>query len=129
MLTISPTELTQFAARLLTAGGLPCDEAQLIAVSLVGSNLRGHDSHGVMRVPSYLDACRKGEVMPGAEFTVLTRTASLLAANANWGFGQPQAQRLTNELIEIAKSTGLAVGTMVRSSHVGRLGEYCEMAA
>lgn len=129
MPTILATPLTDFAARLLAAGGLPADEAQLIAVSLVGSNLRGHDSHGVMRVPSYLEACRKGEVMPGATFTILQSTDSLLAADANWGFGQPQAQRLTQRLIEMATQSGLAVGTMIRSSHVGRLGEYCEMAA
>ena len=129
MPTFSAETLTDFASNLLSAGGLARDEAQLVATSLVGANLRGHDSHGVMRVPSYLDACRKGEVVAGAELTAIRRSPSTFVGDAHWGFGQTQAQRLTRMLIDMARETGLAIGTLVHSSHVGRLGEYCEMAA
>ncbi|HEX4149053.1 MAG TPA: Ldh family oxidoreductase, partial [Pirellulales bacterium] len=44
--------LTDFGAALLAAGGLSAEEARLVAESLVAANLRGHDSHGVMRIPS-----------------------------------------------------------------------------
>ena len=120
---------TEFATQVFTAGGLSADEARLVATSLVAANLRGHDSHGVMRVPSYLDACRKGEVVPGAPLTPIRQSPGIFVGDANWGFGQTQAQRLTRKLIDMACETGLAVGTLVRSSHIGRLGEYCEMAA
>jgi uncharacterized oxidoreductase len=129
MPTFFADTLTGFATRLLAAGGLARDEAQLVATSLVGANLRGHDSHGVMRVPSYLDAHSKGEVVAGAELTAIRRSPSTFVGDAHWGFGQTQAQRLTHILIDMARETGLAIGTLVHSSHVGRLGEYCEMAA
>jgi hydroxycarboxylate dehydrogenase B len=129
MPTVNHSELSEFATRLLIAGGVEAAEAALVARSLVGANLRGHDSHGVMRIPSYLEACRKGEVVPGAPLTTIRQSPSIFVGDANWGFGQSQAQRLTHLLIEMAAETGLAVGTMIRSSHVGRLGEYCEMAA
>jgi uncharacterized oxidoreductase len=129
MPTIHAAPLTKFATELLAAGGLDADEAALVAGSLVGANLRGHDSHGVMRIPFYLDTARKGEVTPGAPFTVLCEAPSLLVADGNWGFGQTQARRLTERLIAKGRETGVAVGTMVRSSHIGRLGEYCELAA
>jgi uncharacterized oxidoreductase len=129
MPTFSAETLTDFAIRLLAAGGLGADEAALIAASLVGANLRGHDSHGVMRVPSYLDAFSKGEVVAGAPLTEIRRTSSIFVGDAHWGFGQPQAQRLTRTLVEMARETGLALGTLVHCSHVGRLGEYCETAA
>lgn len=125
----SAEKLTQFAADLLSAGGVGRDEALTIAQSLVDANLRGCDSHGLMRIPYYIEAMTKGEVTPGAEFEVLREGPSLLTVDAHWGFGQPQARRLTERLIEKGKRTGVAVGTMIRSSHVGRLGEYCEMAA
>jgi uncharacterized oxidoreductase len=129
MPTYSAETLTEFATRLLAAGGLGNDEAALIAHSLVGANLRGHDSHGVMRIPSYLDACGKGEVVPAAPLTTLRESPSIFVGDAHWGFGQTQAQRLTWKLIAMARRTGVAIGTLVRASHVGRLGEYCEMAA
>ncbi|MBI3839928.1 MAG: Ldh family oxidoreductase [Planctomycetia bacterium] len=129
MPTFSPDALTDFAIRLLVAGGIGAEESALIARSLVGANLRGHDSHGVMRIPSYLDACRKGEVVPGAPLTAIRQSPGVFIGDAHWGFGQTQAQRLTRTLVEMAGQNGLAVGTLIHSSHIGRLGEYCEMVA
>ncbi len=121
--------LTEFAIDLLAAGGVGREEAALVGRSLVGANLRGHDSHGVMRIPYYLDALAKKEVVAGAPLTMLNESATLLATDGNWGFGQTQAGRLTERLIAKCKAEGSAVGTLVRSGHVGRLGEYCERAA
>ena len=47
--------LRTFAAQLLETGGVALDKARLVADSLVDANLRGHDSHGVMRIPYYLE--------------------------------------------------------------------------
>ena len=66
MPTFDADTLTQFATRLFAAGGISPAEAALVARSLVGANLRGHDSHGVMRIPFYLDRSAKGEIVPGA---------------------------------------------------------------
>src|SRR5262249_6819592 len=126
---IQVEKLTQFATALLQAGGVSADEAPGVAKSLVVANLMGHDSHGVMRIPYYLDGVAKGEVKPGAELTILQDTPSILQADGNWGFGQTQARRLTERLIAMARINGLALGTLIHSCHIGRLGEYCEQAA
>ncbi len=128
MPTLRADKLRDFATRLLSAGGLAHDEAALVAESLVGANLRGHDSHGVMRIPSYLEFCKKGEAVPDAELTAIRQTPTIFVGDAHWGFGQTQAGRLTRKLIEMAKTSGVAIGTLVRCCHIGRLGEYCEMA-
>src|SRR5262249_19233682 len=94
-----------------------------------GANLRGHDSHGVMRIPSYLVSCRKGEIVPGAPLTSVREGPGIFVGDGNWGFGQTQAGRMTRTLITMARTSGIAVGTLMRCGHVGRLGEYCEMAA
>ena len=129
MPTFSPDTLRDFARRTLRAGGIDDQEAEVIARSLVEANLRGHDSHGVMRVPSYLELFRKGDAVAGAPLTAIRESPSLLVADAHWGFGQVQAGRLTQKLIDMARETGVAIGTMIHSGHVGRLGEYCETAA
>jgi uncharacterized oxidoreductase len=129
MPTISADKLGQFATALLQAGGVAPDESRAVAKSLVTANLMGHDSHGIMRIPYYLDGVAKGEVKPAVELTILKETDSLLQADGNWGFGQTQARRLTERLIAKARQSGLAIGTLMHSCHIGRLGEYCEQAA
>ncbi len=129
MPTISVKDLTELATALLQAGSVPLKEAQLVGKSLVAANLRGHDSHGVMRVPYYLDGVANGEVKPNAPLTIIKETPSLLQADGNWGFGQTQAARLTEQLITKARESGVALGTLIHSCHIGRLGEYCEQAA
>lgn len=126
---IAADELTDLSTKLLTAGGVGAEEARLVAESLVGANLRGHDSHGVMRIPYYLDSVAKGELVPSAPLSVVKESPTTLVADGGWGFGQTQATRLTEALIAKAQTSGIGLGTLVRCGHIGRLGEYCEKAA
>src|SRR4029079_6715195 len=129
MPTLRPSVLESFAAQLLQAGGTSHDDAKLVAASLVDANLKGYDSHGVMRVPYYVQAIKDGEVVPGAELAILDEGPSRVVADGNWGLGQVQAMRLIERLIAKARSGGLGLGTMMHSGHIGRLGEYCEKTA
>ena len=129
MPTIRPLDLTTFAKSLLRAGGASEEEATITARSLVDANLKGYDSHGVMRLPYYVQAIKDGEVASGAELTILDEGPSRVVADANWGFGQVQAARLIKKLAAKAHSEGQAIGTMTHCGHIGRLGEYCEMTA
>jgi uncharacterized oxidoreductase len=129
MPTLQPVLLESFAAKLLQAGGASAEEASLVAASLVDANLKGYDSHGVMRIPYYVQAIKEGEVAPGEELTVLDEGPSRIVADGHWGFGQVQAMRLIKLLAEKAHDAGLALGTMTHSGHIGRLGEYCEKTA
>jgi uncharacterized oxidoreductase len=121
--------LKAFSVSLLSAGGASAEEATVVGRSLVEANLRGYDSHGVMRLPYYVQAIVDGEVVPGAELTIENESASHVVADAHWGFGQVQATRLLEMLADRADRGGVAVGTMIQSGHIGRLGEYCEAAA
>ena len=78
MPTFSADDLTRFAADMLSTGGLSPDEVTIVAEALVGANLRGYDSHGLMRIPQYLKQVAEGEIAPGAEFEVLNETPSLM---------------------------------------------------
>ena len=129
MPSIQAHELTTFATRLLAAGGLTDDEASLVAESLVGSNLRGYDSHGVMRIPHYIKLIREGSICSGAALKVVRDLPSVMVTDGQWGIGQVQATRLLEHLLRKASHQGVAVGTIIHCGHIGRLGEYCEMAA
>lgn len=129
MPTFSAAQLTELSRKLLVAGGVGADEAALVAKSLVEANLCGHDSHGVMRLPYYIDCVAKKEVVPGAQFEVTKESDSTVLVDGHWGFGQTHARKLMDLLIAKAKKTGVGVGTLIHCGHIGRLGEYCEQAA
>jgi uncharacterized oxidoreductase len=127
--TFAIDEIQQFSIDLLAAGGTTAEEAEVVGRSLIGANLRGYDSHGVMRIPFYIDMIERGDTRSDVELTVITETPTSIVADANWGLGRVQCGRLLEGLIEKAKQHGIAMGTLKQASHIGRLGEYCEMAA
>ena len=70
MPVISAEKLTRFAAAVFEKIGVGAHEAAICANSLVGANLRGYDSHGVMRVPQYVGFLEKGDYRTGVELLV-----------------------------------------------------------
>jgi uncharacterized oxidoreductase len=126
--TLSAETLGSFVERLFIGSGVPADEARVVTANLVGANLRGHDSHGVLRVPQYLDFLRNGLYHVGVPLEILRETPAMVATDGGWGFGQVQAHRLLDLIIPKAKSLGIAAGTARRCGHIGRLGEYAERA-
>src|SRR5882762_6976363 len=88
--TLATETLKSFAASLFRASGVPTAEAEQVAHSLVLANLCGHDSHGLIRIPQYLDAVGDGRLKPGAAFTIVKETPALLVVDGGWGLGQVQ---------------------------------------
>lgn len=129
MPTFSAAELARVSQSLFEAAGLPSADAAIVANSLIDANLCGHDSHGLMRVPQYIDFLRKGIYKPGVPLKVLNETPAVIVADGDWGLGQVQAHRLLALLIPKARALGIAAGTLRNCGHVGRLGEYAEVAA
>lgn len=129
MATLSHQHLLQFASELLTRGGATPEEAAVVADSLVQANLRGHDSHGVMRIPSYLQNVANGRIQPGQTLTIVNEAPGTIVADGGWGFGQVLSRALMERLLDKAGTVGIACGTLRRSAHIGRLGEYAEQAA
>lgn len=120
--------LFEFAKALLAGGGATQAEAAIVGRSLVDANLRGHDSHGVMRIPFYVKQVQDGRLTSGASLSVVHETSGTLVGDGSWGFGQVLSQQLMDRLIEKASQVGIASGTLRQSAHIGRLGEYAEMA-
>ncbi len=126
---LSVEQLNQMGANIFEAAGVPSDEAQVVAESLVKSNLTGHDSHGVIRIPQYISLLKKGSIVPGAEMEIVRENPNTAVLNGNWGFGQVMARKAMEIAIEKAETNFLASVAMSQSNHVGRLGEYPVMAA
>src|SRR5713101_5637925 len=132
---MTPTEVFQaahlhsLARRLFIAAGTPPHIADAVAAILVNANLAGHDSHGVLRVPAYLASIEKGGIDPASEPEVVKETVGTLQIDGKNGFGHFTARQAMWQAIEKAKQSDLCVVSLVRTGHIGRLGEYAEMAA
>jgi hydroxycarboxylate dehydrogenase B len=126
---IRSDELERLVRDIFHADGCSAQESASIARYLVNANLAGHDSHGVLRTPRYLEWKREGVLVPGQHLAVLADGDTFALVDGCHGFGQtvaPEAVRLG-----IAKATehGVAVIALRRSGHLGRVGEWAEMAA
>lgn len=129
MPVFTASQLMEASVRLLEAVAVPTAEAQMIADSLVESNLQGHDSHGVLQLPRYLREIQEGLIQPQARLEVEQEAPGTLRLNGCNSNGHVVARWATQRAIEKAQSHGTATVAMHHSGHVGRLGTYPEMAA
>ena len=121
--------LEQYGRDVFTAAGSPPDIADAVARSLVLADLSGHPSHGVMRIPDYVSYIDEGLVDPRVRPSVKQATANAVFVDGHWGFGQITAAEAVAEVVKLAKASGIAMAGMMNCNHVGRVGEWVELAA
>ena len=103
--------------------------ADCVSEILVKSNLAGHDSHGILRLPAYLESIQAGGICPAAEPEIMERSNSVLKIDGHGGLGHHTAAFAMDLAIQEAQTNRLCFVTFDRISHIGRLGEYAEAAA
>ena len=105
------------------------NEAKTIAERLAGSNLVGHDSHGIARVPRYVEWMEKGWVFPNLKPEIVIDAGAMGCLDAKQGFGQVAGEYAVDDGILRAKKHGVSVVGLRNSGHLGRIGDWAERAA
>ncbi len=129
MPNVSAEKLMDVAKALLVAAGASQDEAAVVARYNIGANLVGHDSHGIILIPTYIDRIKAGHIVPQAPWVITQETATTTVIDGNWGFGYVVTDRAMRYTIEKAKTQNVAAATVFRQSHIGRLASYPLLAA
>jgi hydroxycarboxylate dehydrogenase B len=129
MVTIKVPKLIDFVADVFSHSESSPEEARRIATYLTTANLTGHDSHGVIRVPVYIRWKKMGSVVPDQTAEVLVDTPSLAVVDGKFGYGQTVAPQAVRIGIEKCKASGLAAVALRNAGHIGRVGDWAEMAA
>lgn len=127
--TVPAPELQDLLTRLFTAAGCDAAEAARIAHHLLSANLAGHDSHGVIRAPRYVQWLAEGKVRAGQTLTVVVESATHAVVDGNKGFGQTIGPLAVDLGIAKARPAGLAVVALRNAGHIGRIGDWAERAA
>jgi uncharacterized oxidoreductase len=128
MLHIPVDALTTLVRDVFVAAGCDDAEAGRIATHLVGANLAGHDSHGVVRVPRYVEWLEAGHVVKGQTAEVVTDGGCFAVLDGKWGFGQTVAPQAVALGIARAQEHGVCVTALRNAGHIGRVGDYAEQA-
>jgi uncharacterized oxidoreductase len=128
MPNVTPERLTEIARSLLIAAGTPDSEADTISRLSIGANLAGHDSHGIILIPTYIDRVKVGHIVPGAPWTIVEETPTTTVVDGNWGFGYVVTEKAMKLTIEKADKQNVAACTVFRQGHIGRLAAYPLMA-
>ncbi|MEF8901173.1 MAG: Ldh family oxidoreductase [Halovenus sp.] len=126
MTVCDPDELQAFTRRALGELGAPTDIADAVAESLVGADLRGHTSHGVLRIPTYRDMIDDGALVPDARPVVEHEGATTAVVDGQLGYGQFVGRKATDVLVEKATENGIAGVGIRNGTHLGRMGEWAQ---
>src|ERR671931_2325107 len=129
MPVVPPHELRWTANGLSVAAGTPKGEAESAARHCIDANLAGHDSHGVIQIPTYIDRVRVGHIVPGAPWTIVQESPTTTVVDGHWGFGYVVSERAMRLTIDKARTANVAAATVFRQGHIGRLASYTLMAA
>ncbi len=127
--TIKAQSLEAFVSDIFAKAGCSRAEGDRIGKYLVSANLTGHDSHGVQRVPRYLQWKADGEFVADRTVKVVSETPVLAVLDGQYGFGQSMAPQAVAIGMRKCREMGLAVVALRNTGHIGRVGDWAEMAA
>ncbi len=126
---IQADRLTALATRIFAAAGCDDTTAACVARHLVDSNLCGHDSHGVVRIPRYLGFMKDGTIDLSGQPEVVFDNGAITVIDGHMGFGQVVMEEAMRRVAANAADRGLAMVAVRNSAHAGRLGEWAEVLA
>ena len=128
-MAIAAKTLEDFAAAIIAAAGSSEYEAREVARHLVEANLKGHDSHGIGMIPTYVKNVQAGLLHPNRHARLISETGALALFDGDMGYGQVIAREVADWGIAKTKALGLAATGLRNTHHVARVGTYGEQAA
>ncbi|MFC1876024.1 Ldh family oxidoreductase [Thermodesulfobacteriota bacterium] len=127
--SIQPKELLELAQTIFISKGVSEQEARLVSDMLVEANLRGHDSHGVIRIPKWTTGLKAGAINPIAKVQTVQETAASALLDGGSALGPVVGCKASDMAIQKAKSLGIGIVVVRKASHIGMLGYYTEYMA
>ncbi|KAF5021293.1 hypothetical protein F66182_6691 [Fusarium sp. NRRL 66182] len=116
---VPASEAQRLVEDILRGNGVPPDNASIIARCLVAADLRGVDTHGINRIPSYMERVRQGVLNASAEPLISQITPAVAQVDGQNGFGFVAAYRGMAAAIESARILGIGMASIKHSNHFG----------
>lgn len=126
---VSPQALRLFVRDLFVKSGFSASDAAITADLLVWAELRGHASHGVLRIPTYLAWAKKGMIDPAAKPEIVLRKGAVVRLNAHRAIGPTALMQASDLAVETARAHAVAWVLVQDHSHAGAIGYYARRIA
>lgn len=121
--------LKEFCIDAFIEAGLSQQDADIISDTLMFAELRNIQSHGIMRLPTYIERIEAGVVNKNAEMKFINNNAAAVSVlNADNGMGQVAGYKAMSRSIEIARIYGIGMTAVKNSNHFGVASYYSMMA-
>ncbi len=120
--------LTAACVRVLEQVGVPRDQSKMIAEAVVEGDLRGVESHGVLRLPAYVHRVQAGLMTATTELKIVQERGATVLLDAQGGFGQVAGIHAMNHAIERARKHGVGFAAVRNANHFGIAAYYAMMA-
>ena len=121
--------MIHLAREIFSRAGCDDAEAATIATRLTGANQRGHDSHGVIRIPRYVEWIDEERQIPNQTVDIVQDNGSIVILDGKFGFGQSLGEQAVDIGVARAKEHGVAITGLRHAGHLGRIGDWSERAA
>ncbi|MCI5065340.1 Ldh family oxidoreductase [bacterium] len=128
-LTVSEAVLRSIIADCLKDFDLPLEEERILTDTLLDANLTGYNSHGVIRLPMFLEGLRAGKYRPGSSPKILQETPVALHIDGSGALGPVTATWAVQQATKRAKEYGIGCVSCCNTRYVARLGGYLSQAA
>jgi hydroxycarboxylate dehydrogenase B len=128
-LRIGHDSLRSFVESIFAAAASSAEEARIVADHLVDANLKGHDSHGVIRTAKYVEWVRDGQLLPNRHAAVVQDGAAVVVLDGGFGYGQVIGREAMDIATERAPRAGLCAAAIRNAGHLGRIGAWAEQLA
>ena len=126
---IKVNPLNKLIIEIFYKAGCNKKEAKDISNYLIEANLTGHDSHGVIRTPRYIDMINDGNIITNVKPKIVMDSNNFSLVDGRDGFGQTIGPFACKLGIKKAKKYGNSIVAIKNSGHLGRIGDFSEMAA
>ncbi len=123
-LYVRPEDMQRIGRELLIKHELSPEHADVMAGCLVEADLRGVETHGMVRLPGYLSYVRKGLMNPKPDLKISAPTPVCMSLDGDNGYGFVVAHRAMEEAIKMASVYGIGMVAVKRSSHYGMAANY-----
>jgi LDH2 family malate/lactate/ureidoglycolate dehydrogenase len=127
--TVTAEALRRFTTDVFRCAGMPIGDASVVAEALVWANLRGVDSHGVSRIPSYVEWMRRGDINATPRMEVTAETAAVVVLDADRAAGPIAMTAAMRHAVGKARDAGAGLVFVRATTHTAALGHYTLIAA
>src|SRR5665811_772411 len=129
VLRFKKDDMLAYVVKYMGKLGVPAEDAKIVGDVLLSADIRGTDSHGLIRLASYYgNRLRNKSINPLTPIKVISETDTTALIDGGNGCGQVASYKAMKLAIQKARKSSVGIVTVKHSDHYGIAAYYAMMA-